>query len=81
MQFIYVNLPDISSVWGIIFYSFITYIFLYGITYIISIFIEDNFNYEKRFHKRIIKNREIKEKEAERMAQRLDPKNMKNKNI
>lgn len=50
-------LPDISSIEGMIFYSFFTYIFIYLLTFCCTYLIEDRVDYDKRIDKIIKKNR------------------------
>lgn len=64
-------LPEISSLQGIIFYSFITYVFIFTTSYTMTKLINDNFDYESNVKKRIIKNRIQKTKEADRLVKKF----------
>ena len=65
-------LPDISSISGIIFYSFIAYIIIYTISGIMTYLVEDYFDHDKRFTRRLIKARERKTKEADKLIKKIN---------
>jgi len=50
-------LPNISSLEGMIFYSLITYVFIFSFSYCCTWLIEDKIDYDKRIDKIIKKNR------------------------
>jgi hypothetical protein len=61
----------VSSVPGVIFYSFIAYVIIYTMSYYCTELIEDKLDYEKYVEKRIINKRAQKSKDADKLLKKM----------
>lgn len=64
-------LPELSSMTGIIFYSFITYVFIFSTTYCCTELMSDKIDYSNFVDRRIKNNRVKKTKEADKLLKKF----------
>ncbi|CAD8095666.1 unnamed protein product [Paramecium primaurelia] len=72
MEKINEQLPDISSITGIMFYSFISYWMIFALSIIVDRFMFSSKSNENSKMKKIIKARDVKKQQADKLLKKID---------
>lgn len=70
MEYFEQHLPNVSSIYGIMFYSFISYWLIFGLSILMNKFIFERKSTDNQ--KKIIKARDLKKKEADKLLKKIE---------
>jgi hypothetical protein len=70
MEYFEQYLPNVSSIYGIMFYSFISYWLIFGLSILMNKFIFERKSTDNQ--KKIIKARDLKKKEADKLLKKIE---------